>query len=205
MIRFRLLRSGSLLLAALLVASCSEPTGPESTLQGSSISASSLDLQASKGSDKGDAKLDLHGVWWEDHYKSEYKVSRTIGAAGGRITIPETGLTVDFPAGALSRDVSITVTSDKKYVAYRFAPDGLRFDKEVIVTQSLRNTEFEGRLLREPLFAAYLDDRAKLSGKIKPLEILPTNTIFSLISGVLRPQAQVWNIRHFSRYMLASG
>jgi len=36
------------------------------------------------------------------------------------------------------------------------------------------------------------------------LEIEPSTTIFSALNPLL-PQAQVWVIRHFSRYMLASG
>jgi hypothetical protein len=218
--RIRLPRSGWVLLGAFLLASCSDalPTGPTGATEGSPISADSLDQQRSSGSgedgsgsgdDSGgsgenDGTSDLRGVWWEKRYKDEFKVSRTIGPAGGTVSISETGLTVTFPAGALSSDVKITVTSDKDYVAYKFAPEGIQFAKDVVVTQSLRNTEFYGQELSTTLYAAYLDDQASLGGKIKPLEVLPTTTIFSSTSPPL-PEAQVWIIRHFSRYMLASG
>jgi len=39
---------------------------------------------------------------------------------------------------------------------------------------------------------------------VSPTVIEPSRTIFSVLSPLL-PQAQVWIIRHFSRYMLASG
>jgi hypothetical protein len=53
------------------------------------------------------------------------------------------------------------------------------------------------------LLAAYIaDDRISLTGKIPVLEIEPSETIFSARTGL--PEAQVWLIKHFSRYMLAS-
>jgi hypothetical protein len=218
--RTRLPRSVSVFLGAFLLASCSDaiPTGPTEAIGGTPISADSLDQQRSSGSGEdgsgsGDdsersgqngGTSDLRGVWWEKRYEAEFKVSRTIGRFGGTISIPETGLTVTFPVGALSSDVKITVTSDRDYVAYKFAPEGIQFDKDVVVTQSLRNTEFYGQELSTTLYVAYLDDRESLGGKIKALEVLATTTIFSLTSPLL-PEAQVWIIRHFSRYMLASG
>ena len=124
---------------------------------------------------------------------------------GGTISIPETGLTVFFPAGAVDAPITITITADKKYVAYKMEPTGTRFLKDVIVTQLLAETEFGLRPLRTELFAAYIaDDRVKLSGKVPVLELEPTHTVFSLLHPLI-PEAQVWIIRHFSRYMLASG
>jgi hypothetical protein len=118
--------------------------------------------------------------------------------------MPETGLTVVFPAHALRSPLTITVTSDDKYVAYKMEPSGTVFDEDVIVTQLLSFTELAGAPLRSQLFAAYIsDDNAKLSGKLRVLEIEPSHTVLSLLTGL--PEAQVWVIRHFSRYMLASG
>jgi len=72
------------------------------------------------------------------------------------------------------------------------------------VTQLLSFTELAGTRLRNPLFAAYIpDDNLSLAGKIQVLEIEPSWTIFSPRTGL--PEAQVWLIKHFSRYMLASG
>jgi len=48
------------------------------------------------------------------------------------------------------------------------------------------------------------DDGVDLSGILPVLEIEPSTTIFSLLSPPV-PQAEVWTIRHFSRYILASG
>jgi hypothetical protein len=192
--RTRLPRSGWVFLGAFLLASCSDaiPTAPNEAIEGTPIPA------------ENDGVRDLRGVWWEERYEAEFKVSRTIGPAGGTVSIPETGLTVTFPAGALSSDVTITITSDEDYVAYKFAPEGIQFEQDVVVTQSLKNTEFYGQELLTTLYAAYLDDQASLGGKIDALEVLSTTTIFSSTSPPLA-EAQVWIIRHFSRYMLASG
>jgi hypothetical protein len=84
-------------------------------------------------------------------------------------------------------------------------PSGTQFLKDVTVTQSLSATELGLRPLRSQLFAAYIaDDRVKLSGKVPVLELEPSETVFSVLSPLI-PQAHVWIIRHFSRYMLASG
>jgi hypothetical protein len=112
---------------------------------------------------------------------------------------------MSFPAGAVAAPISITITADEDYVAYKMDPAGTTFLKDVTVTQSLSKTELGFRPLRTQLFAAYIaDDRLKLSGKVPVLELEPTETIFSLLNPLI-PQAQVWIIRHFSRYMLASG
>jgi hypothetical protein len=132
------------------------------------------------------------------------RVAKTIDPSGGTITMPATGLTIVFPEGALSAPLTITVTSDEKYVAYKMEPSGIRFLKDVTVTQLLGFTELAGSALRTQLFAAYIaDDNTKLSGKVPVLEIEPSRTIFSPLTGL--PEAHVWVIRHFSRYMLASG
>jgi hypothetical protein len=118
--------------------------------------------------------------------------------------MPTTGLTIVFPAGAVSAPLTITVTSDEGYVAYKMEPTGTRFDKDVVVTQLLSFTEVAGAPLNTHLFAAYIaDDRASLGGNVPVLEIEPSHTIFSALTGL--PVAQVWLIKHFSRYMLASG
>lgn len=149
--------------------------------------------------------LQLSALWWNDQVSGPVSVSKVIGPGGGNIAIPQTGLTVTFPAGALTTSLNITITSDEKYVAYKMEPTGTQFLKDVTVTQLLNTTSVFGAPLRSPLIAAYIaDDSVALSGKVPVLEIEPSTTVFSTRSGLL-PEAQVWIIRHFSRYMLASG
>jgi hypothetical protein len=205
----RSIPSRSLLVAlgAFLIASCSDPsvtappvfTDAAATQVGTPTSAAS-----SKGSKVVATGLELRAVWWRKNHKDVIRVSKTIDQAGGTISIPATGLTVLFPAGAVSAPITITITSDDKYVAYKMEPSGTRFLKDVTVTQLLNTTAIFGEPLRSQLYAAYIaDDNIKLSGKVPALEIEPSTTIFSTLNPLL-PQAQVWIIRHFSRYMLAS-
>ncbi|HJQ09712.1 MAG TPA: hypothetical protein VJ840_01655 [Gemmatimonadaceae bacterium] len=163
---------------------------------------------ASKGPGHGGengSSVDLHALWWDKKQSHQVKVSQSVGPSGGTISIPETGFTMVIPAGALSSTLNITVTADERYVAYKMEPTGTQFQQDVVVTQLLTKTSLGGQPLRDQIYAAYLaDDNAKLSGKIPVAEIEPSTTIFSTLNPLI-PQAQVWIIKHFSRYMLASG
>jgi hypothetical protein len=209
MIRSRLFRSLPAILGLLVIASCSDSgysslTAPAESADHRS-SGALPGIPGLSGSPTDATGLELRAAWWNKKHKNQVRVSKTIDASGGIISIPETGLTVSFPAGAVAAPITITITADEDYVAYKMEPTGTRFLKDVRVTQSLAATEFGLRPLRTQLFAAYIaDDRLKLSGKVPVLELEPSETIFSLLQPLI-PQAQVWIIRHFSRYMLASG
>lgn len=208
MIRSTVFRSLPAILGAFVIASCSDAGVSNLTAPADAVGGRSSDAPLSQPA-LGTSSTDKHGLrlralWWDKKHKNQVRVSKTIGQLGGTISIPETGLTMVFPAGAVASPLQITVTSDEDYVAYKMDPAGTTFLQDVVVTQSLAGTELKGQTLRSQLFAAYIaDDRLKLSGKVPVLEIEPSHTIFSTISGV--PVAHVWIIRHFSRYMLASG
>ena len=206
MFRLGLRRSLAIAIGAFVLVSCSEgsisaPTAPAVASQ-ASLANPQLNAHSLTGAVSDANHIDLKAVWWKKKHKDVIRVSKTIDQSGGTISIPETGLTVSFPAGAVTGPVKITITSDEKYVAYKMEPTGTRFLKDVTVTQLLNTTTIFGAPLREQLYAAYIaDDNIKLSGNVPFLEIEPSHTIFS----ALLPQAHVWIIRHFSRYMLASG
>jgi hypothetical protein len=200
----RLFRSFTLLVAAGLLASCSD-----SALQSPTAPLDPSAASSAKGSDKTgslpDAGLELKALWWNRDWKRQdvVRVRQTIDKSGGVISIPRTGLTMSFPAGAVTDPIEITVTSDDKYVAYKMEPSGTQFLRAVTVTQLLSFTEVSGKRLKNPLLAAYIaDDRISLTGKVPVLEIEPSTTTTSPSTGL--PEAQVWLIKHFSRYMLAS-
>jgi len=196
MIRSSFVRSLPAVLTAFVIASCSGAGGVDST----GPLGQSPDGTATAGSG-----LELNALWWKDWHRDVVTVSKTIDATGGTISIPETGLTMTFPQGAVAAPITITVTSDAEYVAYKMAPAGTKFLKDVIVTQSLSTTEVAGETLKRQLSAAYIaDDTVSLSGKVPVSEIEPSYTTFSAGSSPL-PLAHTWIIRHFSRYMLASG
>lgn len=195
MSRIGFIRSFAAVAGAFVIASCSASGISDPTPNPETIAAPATDP----------SKLDLRAIWWKNQYQEPIQVSKTIDPSGGTISIPETGLTLSFPAGAVSGPITITITADQSYVAYKMEPTGTQFLKDVTATQLLNTTTIFGSPLRTPLYAAYIaDDSVSLSGKVPVLEIEPSTTIFSVLSPLL-PQAQVWAIRHFSRYMLASG
>jgi hypothetical protein len=208
MSRVGFFRSLAVVAGAIIIASCSEAgiSGPNTNQERIAATASvqpAADRLLDHVTDV--SRLELKAVWWKKQHKDVIKVSKTIDQSGGTISIPETGLTLSFPAGAVAAPITITVTSDEKYVAYRMEPTGTKFLKDVTATQQLNTTSIFGSPLRSQLYAAYIpDDNVKLSGKVPVLEIEPGTTIFSVLSSLL-PQAHVWTIKHFSRYMLASG
>jgi hypothetical protein len=201
------LRSFLVISGAFLIASCSEVgiSGPTQPADAVAVPASAQFNRDFFGHVADATHLQLHAVWWKNSHQRVTKVSKTIGPSGGTISIPETGLTLSFPAGAVEAPIRITVTSDDRYVAYKMEPPGTRFLKDVIATQQLAATGVGGAPLRDELYAAYIaDDKLNLSGIVRALEIEPSLTIFSPHWPRI-PEAQVWVIRHFSRYMLASG
>lgn len=207
MIRSTLFRSLPAILSAFVIASCSDAgvsnlTAPADAIVSRSSDAA-LKAPAPTGGVIDPSHLELRALWWKKQHKNLASVSQWIEPTGGTISIPETGFTMTFPAGAVTARIRITVTADEKYVAYKMEPAGTQFSKEVTVSQSLAATQLNGQTLRSQLFAAYISDNVKLSGKVPVLYLLPSHTVFSL-SGLI-PQAHVWTITHFSRYMLASG
>jgi hypothetical protein len=143
--------------------------------------------------------------WAKSHPKQARSVSGTIGFDGGTLQIPTSDFTITFPKGALVVPTAITITSDASgYVAYDMKPHGLTFAKPVIVTQYLRNTEVYGTLTALNSFGAYFPkDPKKLDGILKALEIEKT-TIYGDPKSK-KAEVQTWELKHFSRYMLASG
>jgi len=219
MIRSRFLRSFTLVLATFATVSCADysPTGPTSPL---------APAQAQDGLISGLLGLvtnllgtvikviefvyDPNGIpvtgvkWSESHTNEVRTASAYIGYSGGTLAIPGSDFTITFPKGALSSTTYISITSDGNgYVSYDMKPHGIKFAKPVLVTQRLQNTAVYKTPTALKSFGAYFpQDPTMLGGILKALEIEKT-TIFS---GTTAGQAevQVWELRHFSRYMLAS-
>lgn len=118
-------------------------------------------------------------------------VTRTIGFLGGVIRLPEAGLTVAFPVGALREPTRITVTAPAgNLVGYHFEPHGLEFHRGVTVMQDLSLADL---LDLGDLSAAYFE--GELEPTVTALETLPLWLLRSL---------GVFNIEHFSGYVIAT-
>lgn len=150
--------------------------------------------------------IPVQAVKWAPTHVNEVRyVSGTIGYYGGTLSIPGSDFTITFPRGALSTSTAITIISDASgYVSYDMRPHGLTFAKPVFVTQKLKNTEIYGTLQVWNSFGAYFaEDPPVLEGLLKAVETT-TTTILAAPDGTA-PAIHVWQLNHFSRYMLASG
>lgn len=217
MMRPRFIRSFALTLAIFATVSCSDysPAGPSApaTAQDGLISGVLGVVTNLLGTVIRVVEFvyDPNGIpvyavkWSGTHTNQTRTVSGYVGVSGGTLVIPASDFTITFPAGALSTTTLISITSDNSgYVSYDMKPHGIKFAKPVIVTQRLQNTAVYKTPTALNSFGAYLaTDPLSLSGLLKALEIERT-TIFS---GTTAGQAEVqtWELRHFSRYMLASG
>jgi hypothetical protein len=122
-------------------------------------------------------------------------------SVGGTIAIPELGLSVTVPAGALPRDtMTITVTAEKgRMIAYDFQPHGTKFLKPLVFRQDLAGTSW-GTTLLGSLNGGYF----KSTTQLDPLK--NTALLDELLPAVILLNRQVtFNINHFSGYMVSSG
>lgn len=125
-------------------------------------------------------------------------VSRVIGYYGGTIHLPEAGLTVTFPWGAVRSRTRITVTAPAgNLVGYHFEPHGLRFRRDVTVVQDLRGTEAD--LLGLGLGVSLDLQAAYFQGELQP-EVTALEKITLWLLSILG----IFRIDHFSGYVIAT-
>jgi hypothetical protein len=220
MIRFKFVRSTALVLATFATISCTDysPAGPSApaTAQNGLISGLLGIVTNLLGTVIRviEPVVDPNGIpvyavqWSGTHTNQVRATSGYIGYSGGTLTIPGSDFTITFPQGALTQTTYIKIVSDGSgYVSYDMQPHGLKFAKPVIVTQRLDNTKVYGTPSALNAFGAYFaTDPLSLSGLLQALEITRT-TIFSApdSQNTWQPEVETWELRHFSRYMLASG
>jgi len=124
--------------------------------------------------------------------------SAFIGVLGGVLSIPDAGLTVVVPPLALTSTRLISVTAlPGAAVAYEFEPHGTQFLVPLVATQSLANTAAQpgGSINPLRLFVGYFPDGNNLLG---------VTEVLGLSIDALN-QVGVFDISHFSGYILASG
>ena len=218
MIRSKSVRSFGLALSVAVALSCSSefaPTGPMtptvardgliSDLVGTATGLLGSVLKVIVGV-VDPSGIEVQAVEWApSHVTKERSVSATIGYGGGTLTIPGSDFTITFPRGALATTTKITIVSDgSAYVSYDMQPHGITFATPVIVTQRLTNTTVYGTSKAWNAVGAYFPKDPKiLSGTLKAVETT-TTTIYAAPKGD-QPEVETWQLRHFSRYMLASG
>lgn len=125
--------------------------------------------------------------------------SEMIGPLGGSLRLPQAGLTLIVPAGAVSAPTRFSVTHvGGRFLAYNFEPHGARFNVPLVLIQDLRGTNHKAGA---SLIGAYFANESQLDqahGTAIASELLNVTLNNSLNQATML-------ISHFSGYMWASG
>ena len=143
--------------------------------------------------------LQLDGLQRTKALAAPITVTKSIGVEGGTLAIPEAGVTVVVPRGALSATTKITMTARAgTLVAYDFAPHGITFAKPLVFTQQLRGTN--ASLLSAPLLRLGYYSDPSLLGKTTAL-------VSELLGGTVNTLSWSFtsSISHFSGYVVTCG
>jgi len=133
-------------------------------------------------------------------------VTQTITADGGWIAIPDAGLYLYFPRGAVSEPLTVTATAHKgNKVVYSFEPHGTHFNTPVYMAQLLRYTELNtprNRKTQVPWYGYMPDGLADVNedGTAQFAEVFNAEYY-----GKGNETYALGSTTHFSGYALASG
>jgi hypothetical protein len=182
----------------LAVAACSSDhaTAP-ATLSAQSAAPSNDLLGGLLGTVTNTLGLTVNGLQRKTPLAAPITVTKTIGWAGGYLSIPEAGVSVVVPVGALSSPTEITMTARAgSLVAYDFAPHGVTFDRPLVFTQDVRMTNAG---LLSTLKLGYYSDPSLLGST--------TAVVSEIINGVLSWLTGTFTapIKHFSGYVVLCG
>lgn len=140
----------------------------------------------------------VHPLTRRSPLRSDVATSATIGVAGGVLRLPQVGLTITVPPGAVTAptDFSVTALAGTE-VAYEFEPHGTVFLRPLTAVQELRGTRHT--LAQSALMAGYFADRSSLN--VTGLGMLVSERIAGAVD--LRRTTFTWPIQHFSGYIVA--
>jgi hypothetical protein len=187
-------RLAALAVGALTLASCGgdQPTRP--LLRQSPPEAPASDLLGGLTS-----LIGVNGLQRTTPLAAPITVTKVIGPEGGTLAIPQAGVTVVVPRGALVTTTTITMTARAgSLVAYDFAPHGVVFAKPLVFSQQLRGTN--ATLLSAPLLGlGYYRDPSLLSKS--------GGLVSELLNGTVNTLSWTFTstIPHFSGYIVTCG
>lgn len=144
--------------------------------------------------------LPVRGVTRAQPLANDITVTAVIGKAGGKIAIPEAGLTLVVPANAVEANTTFKATAIAgNLVAYEFEPHGTTFAVPLQFTQDLRKTSLLGALTTPLMDGAYFTDRSKL---LPTTGIAFVSELRPVVVNLLKSQAS-FPIDHFSGYLIS--
>lgn len=132
---------------------------------------------------------------------SNITATKIIGRSGGTLSLPEAGLTVTVPYGAVSYPTTFSVTAlAGRPIAYEFGPHGSQFAKPLTMTQDLRVTYLNQASLQYLHFhAGYFTSSTNL------IDFLLRAVVSELLpaSASADDMSVRFNVSHFSGYLVA--
>jgi hypothetical protein len=193
------LRRAAALSLAFAAAGCAADVSPTAPVAPSA--ASSHDLLGLGGLTSGvvNALVPVTGLQRTTPLAQAITVTQNVGTLGGVIAIPQAGVSVVVPYGALKSTTTITMTARAgSLVAYDFAPDGIVFQKPLVFTQSLAGTNATA-LNALTMQLGYYDDASLLTAT--------GGLVSQLLSGTVNLLTWTFtsNIPHFSGYLVTWG
>jgi ZU5 domain-containing protein len=191
-------RFGARLLSVFLLAGCARdaatPLEPD-TNTSNTISTEQFQQSASLL-----GLLPVRGVTRVVPLQQNISVSAVIDQAGGTISIPDAGLTLVVPPGAVTSSTNFTATAlAGRLAAYEFEPHGTKFAVPLRFTQDLKKLSLLGVVTAPVLDGAYFTDASRLNqaaGLAAVSEIVPATV------DLLRLQVG-FPINHFSGYLVS--
>ena len=139
--------------------------------------------------------------------RSAVTYTKVISSNGGKISVPEADFELDVPSGAFDgKAITFTVTAYAgSTIAYDFQPHGIVFRKPLKAIQHLDHTNWGSQKLPNGYFpsltGAYFSDTTKFN----------LNSGWGIVDEFESTQLSdggrtvIWDIPHFSGYIVASG
>jgi hypothetical protein len=194
--RLRSLTTFALAASAMISAfacSADSPAAPKSTI--APANSSSADLLGGLLGGGSTTSVNVVPLLRTTPLASDIVVSKTIGALGGTITVPNAGLTIVVPPLAVGKNTAFKITARKgAYLAYDMEPHGTKFLVPLVATQSLANTNARG-ILNLKLSLGYYTD---------PSKITTVSELLAVQLDLLK-LTSVTTIPHFSGYIYVTG
>ena len=191
-------RFGARLLSVLLLAGCARDAA--TPLEPDTNTSSTVSTEQFQQSAALLGLLPVRGVTRVVPLQQNISVSAVIGPDGGTISIPDAGLTLVVPPGAVTSSTNFTATAlAGRLVAYEFEPRGTKFPVPLRFTQDLKKVSLLGVVTAPVLDGAYFTDTSRLN---QTLGIAAVSEILPATVDLLRLRVG-FPINHFSGYLVS--